>query len=196
MLDIGWSELVLIAVIALIVIGPKELPGVLRMVGQWTGKVRRMAAEFQGQFNEALREAEMVDLKKQVDDIAETARGLTRFDPLADLPSKPFAELDKPPAEPGKPDEIVGAGEPALVDTAAAQPALPAVNETVGEASAPAQPPDAGDTDSAPPVTPAPPALGAPEPVSPSIESGESGANASAEPANAGAPSTEPRPQS
>ena len=57
MFDIGWSELVVIAVVALIAIGPKELPGVLRMVGQWMGKARNMAAEFQGQFQEAMREA-------------------------------------------------------------------------------------------------------------------------------------------
>ena len=62
MFDIGWSELVVIAVVALIAIGPKELPGVLRMVGQWMGKARKMAAEFQGQFQEAMREAEMADL--------------------------------------------------------------------------------------------------------------------------------------
>ena len=48
MFDIGWSELVVIAVVALIAIGPKELPGVLRMVGQWMGKARKMASEFQG----------------------------------------------------------------------------------------------------------------------------------------------------
>src|SRR5436189_580679 len=68
MFDIGWSELVVIAVVALIAIGPKELPGVLRMVGQWMGKARKMAAEFQGQFQEAMREAEMADLKKQFDE--------------------------------------------------------------------------------------------------------------------------------
>lgn len=77
MFDIGWSELVVIAVVALIAIGPKELPGVLRMVGQWMGKARRMASEFQGQFNEAMREAEMADLKKSFDEIKETASGLT-----------------------------------------------------------------------------------------------------------------------
>ena len=51
MFDIGWSELVVIAVVALIAIGPKELPGVLRMLGQWMGKARKMAAEFQGQLD-------------------------------------------------------------------------------------------------------------------------------------------------
>jgi sec-independent protein translocase protein TatB len=82
MFDISWSEFVLIGVIALIVIGPKELPAVLRAVGQWTTKIRRMAAEFQSQFQEAMREAEMADLKKEVDNLADSAKGLTSFDPL------------------------------------------------------------------------------------------------------------------
>jgi Tat protein translocase TatB subunit len=70
MFDISWTEFLLIGVVALIVIGPKELPAVLRTLGQWTRKVRSMAADFQNQFQEAMREAEMADLKKQVDDIA------------------------------------------------------------------------------------------------------------------------------
>jgi sec-independent protein translocase protein TatB len=88
MFDIGWSELVLVGVVALIVIGPKELPGVLRAVGQWSAKIRRMAAEFQGQFQEALREAEVADLKKQVDEITDSARSIGRFDPLTYDPGK------------------------------------------------------------------------------------------------------------
>lgn len=75
MFDIGWSELVLIGVVALVAIGPKELPGVLRMVGQWMGKARKMAAEFQGQFQEAMREAEMADLKKSFDEVKQAASG-------------------------------------------------------------------------------------------------------------------------
>ena len=77
MFDIGWSEFVVIAVVALIAIGPKELPGVLRMVGQWMGKARKMASEFQGQFQEAMREAEMADLKKSFDEVKEAASGFT-----------------------------------------------------------------------------------------------------------------------
>ena len=75
MFDIGGSELIVIAVVALIAIGPKELPGVLRMVGQWMGKARRMASDFQGQFQEAMREAEMADLKKSFDEVKEAATG-------------------------------------------------------------------------------------------------------------------------
>src|SRR4030088_2835549 len=75
MFDIGWSEFVVIAVVALIAIGPKELPGVLRMVGQWMGTALKIAAEFQGQFQEAMREAEMADLKKSFDEVKEAATG-------------------------------------------------------------------------------------------------------------------------
>jgi sec-independent protein translocase protein TatB len=83
MFDIGWGELVVIGIVALIAIGPKELPGVLRTLGQAMGKVRRMANEFQGQFHEAMREAEMADLKKQADDLASTVSGFSNIDPLA-----------------------------------------------------------------------------------------------------------------
>ncbi|TQI72516.1 sec-independent protein translocase protein TatB [Bosea sp. AK1] len=69
MFDIAWSEMVLIGAVALVVIGPKDLPKALRTVGQTVARVRRMASEFQGQFNEAMREAELSDLKKQVEDV-------------------------------------------------------------------------------------------------------------------------------
>src|SRR6202045_3276866 len=85
MFDIGWSEFVVIAVVSLIAIGPKELPGVLRMVGQWMGKARKMAAEFQGQFQEAMREAEMVDLKKSFDEVKEPATGFTSGNVMTSL---------------------------------------------------------------------------------------------------------------
>ena len=74
MFNFGWGELVLIGIVALIAIGPKELPTVLRTLGQALGKVRRMANEFQGQFQEALREADIADLKKQADDMTVIAQ--------------------------------------------------------------------------------------------------------------------------
>ncbi len=82
MFDISWTEFLLIGIVALIVIGPKELPGVMRTLGQWTRKVRSMANDFQNQFHEAMREAEMADLKKEVDDIAQN---FSDFDPLKDV---------------------------------------------------------------------------------------------------------------
>jgi sec-independent protein translocase protein TatB len=86
MFDISWTEFLLIAIVALVFIGPKELPAVLRTVGQWTRKIRGMAAEFQSQFQEAMREAEMADLKKQVDDIAHGIKqDVTSYNPLNDV---------------------------------------------------------------------------------------------------------------
>ena len=85
MFDIGWSELVVIGVVALIAIGPKELPGVLRMVGQWMGKARKMASEFQGQFNEAMREAEMADVKKAFDDVKDAASDFSKNNIMTSL---------------------------------------------------------------------------------------------------------------
>ena len=82
MFDISWTEFLLIGVVALIFIGPKELPAVLRTLGQWTRRMRSMAADFQNQFQEAMREAEMADLKKQVDDIAHDIKS---YDPLKDV---------------------------------------------------------------------------------------------------------------
>jgi sec-independent protein translocase protein TatB len=86
MFDISWSEFLLIGVVALIVIGPKELPAVMRTMGQWTRKVRGMASEFQNQFHEAMREAEMADLKKEVDTMARDVKdSVTGLDPLKDV---------------------------------------------------------------------------------------------------------------
>jgi sec-independent protein translocase protein TatB len=63
MLDIGWSEMLVILVVALIVIGPKDLPKVARQIGRWTGKARAMAREFQRSFDEMAREAELEEIK-------------------------------------------------------------------------------------------------------------------------------------
>src|SRR3954470_6376998 len=138
MFDIGWSELVVIAVVALIAIGPKELPGVLRMVGQWMGKARRMASEFQGQFQEAMREAEMADLKKTFDEVKDAATGLGTDNIMTSL-QKDVGEALKidnldPPVTPTTPEpptaatlveaEAHAAGEP-LAITQEVHAALP-----------------------------------------------------------------------
>jgi len=84
MFDIGWGELVVIGIVALIAIGPKELPTVLRTLGQYMAKIRRMAGEFQSQFQEAMREAELSELKKQAEDLKSSVSDMTRLDPMAD----------------------------------------------------------------------------------------------------------------
>lgn len=92
MFDIGWSELLVIGIVALVVIGPKELPGVLRGIGQMMSKVRRMASEFQGQFNEAMREAELDDLRKQAEKLNMTVNPL---EGMKDAVTKPFEDVAK-----------------------------------------------------------------------------------------------------
>src|ERR1041384_6425443 len=107
MFGIGWSEFVVIGVVALIAIGPKELPGVLRMVGQSLGKIRRMANEFQGQFQEAMREAEMADVKKQIDDLSTSATDIAKIARVGDINKEidrawsetPAAETTTPAAD-------------------------------------------------------------------------------------------------
>lgn len=73
MFDMSWGEVMLIGGVALIVIGPKDLPKALRTVGQITGKMRRMAGEFQSQFNEAIREAEFDEIRREVDGVKKAA---------------------------------------------------------------------------------------------------------------------------
>ncbi len=80
MFDIAWSEMLVIGAVALVVIGPKDLPKALRSVGEAVGKIKRMAAEFQGQFNDAMREAELHDLKKQVEDVGGSVSASTKVD--------------------------------------------------------------------------------------------------------------------
>ncbi|MDE5457019.1 twin-arginine translocase subunit TatB [Bradyrhizobium sp. CSA112] len=114
MFDIGWSELVVIAVVALIAIGPKELPGVLRMVGQWMGKARKMAAEFQGQFQEAMREAEMADLKKSFDEVKDVATGVSPANVMTSLQKDvsdalQIGDIDKPATTPSNDAQVASA---------------------------------------------------------------------------------------
>ena len=155
MFDIGWSELLLIGVVALIVIGPKELPGALRTLGQWMAKIRRMASEFQGQFQEAMREAEIDQLKKDMDEMAAKAKDYSHFDPIEDVRrdiEKSVGELPSlDPSAPGststasatEASPTVGAGETALVQPQpSADPAgpLPPPVEQQTAATTPAAP--------------------------------------------------------
>jgi sec-independent protein translocase protein TatB len=78
MFDISWTELLVIAVVAIVVIGPKDLPRALRVVGQWSGRIKKMAREFQSQFTEAIREAELDAVQRDLEN-------LTKIDPVADL---------------------------------------------------------------------------------------------------------------
>jgi sec-independent protein translocase protein TatB len=145
MFDIGWSELVLIGVVALIAIGPKELPGVLRMVGQWMGKARKMAAEFQGQFQEAMREAEMADLRKSFDEVKEAASGFAGNNLMTSLQKDVSDAL-----------RVDALDKPAETTTTAVEPPATSIE-------APTTSSDASTTSSDAPVTPTTPEAPTPE---------------------------------
>ncbi len=88
------SKLFIVAIVALLVIGPKDLPRVLRTVGQAVGKMRRMAAEFQGQFMDALKEAELDDVKKELTALGESAKIEGSFDPTTLMRDEVTASID------------------------------------------------------------------------------------------------------
>jgi sec-independent protein translocase protein TatB len=103
MFDFDAGKLIIIGIVALIVIGPKELPRVMRQVGQTAAKMRRMAAEFRGQFMDAMREADVEDIKADVGKLAESAKIEAVIDPLAEIKAGITSALeatDKPAAVP------------------------------------------------------------------------------------------------
>src|SRR5580765_2033147 len=69
MFDVGWSEILVIALILIIVVGPKDLPPMLRTFGRMASRLRGMANEFKGQFDEALREADLDDVRKGLSEV-------------------------------------------------------------------------------------------------------------------------------
>jgi len=143
MFDISWTEFLLIGVVALIVIGPKELPTVMRTLGQYTRKIRSMASDFQNQFHEAMREAEMLDLKKQVDDMAQgVAEDFSKFDPVKNVREnvesigKDFENSLSPPAEQTTAAAIPAEPKPVELTPEAATVAAPALPEPDAPAAA------------------------------------------------------------
>jgi sec-independent protein translocase protein TatB len=147
MFDIGWSELLVIGIVALIAIGPKELPGALRTLGQWTGKLRRMASEFQNQFHEAMREAEMTDLKKQVDEMTSQAKSYADFDPIGDV-RKEFEstqrQIESTIAEPAASSAASVIPPAALPEAQVGADAAPAIGSTDASSPAPLEPAETG----------------------------------------------------
>lgn len=129
MLDIGWTELLVIAVILIVVVGPKDLPPMIRAFGKMTKRLRQTAGEFRAQFDEALREAELDDLKNSVNDIRSLnpANSLREtLNPLRQMGQEIKSDLERstrPDAKPASaddgyeehsilPDVPLGLGEP------------------------------------------------------------------------------------
>ncbi|HWG78475.1 MAG TPA: Sec-independent protein translocase protein TatB [Stellaceae bacterium] len=109
MFDFSWSELALIGVVALVVIGPKDLPRVMRTVGLWVGKARTIAREFQSSLDQMIRESELEEMRKSVEQASNVnlAREIERtIDPAGELqksldpPSSPAAATTSEPSSP------------------------------------------------------------------------------------------------
>jgi sec-independent protein translocase protein TatB len=105
MLDLGWSEILIIGVVALIVVGPKDLPKMLRTLGQYAGRAKGIAREFQRSMDDAARQAdieELRDVKKGLDDMRDAQHKMQRdmSQSFLDGPSKPAT--GKPAAKPAK----------------------------------------------------------------------------------------------
>ncbi|RWB06685.1 MAG: twin-arginine translocase subunit TatB [Mesorhizobium sp.] len=161
MFEVGWTEMLVIAIVMIVVVGPKDLPNMLRTFGRTTAKLRAMASDFQKQFNEALKEAELDDVKKSVDELrgmspmAEIRKQLNPFEQAAaDVRSGVDAAMKpKPAADPASSvastpqtaeplkngaTTMPGVNGP---EAAPAAPVFPAMtDESVVTSSAPAEP--------------------------------------------------------
>src|ERR1700679_2155589 len=93
-------ELMIIGAVALIVVGPKDLPILMRRVGQFVGKMRGMANEFRASFEDLARQSELEDLRKEVEAMRADHRTLTQYNPLgADYSAPAYTTHEQPPAE-------------------------------------------------------------------------------------------------
>jgi sec-independent protein translocase protein TatB len=145
MFDLDISKMIIVGIVALAVIPPKDLPRVMRTVGQTIGKMRRMASEFQGQFMEAMREvereADLDSVKKEFQAINDQAKIDTSFDPVGMMRedmtkavSTSASAAEVPASDPGKSE--IRNSEIALTASEPAATAAPADKEAEPEASA------------------------------------------------------------
>ena len=135
MFDLSWSEILVIGTAAIIFIGPKELPGALRTLGQWTAKARSLAREFQSSVDDMIRESELEKIKTEVDKLAggdlqrhiektvdpegEISKALNEpmlsADPLA-VPTETAAAAAEPPTPASEPATVPAEPKPAPPD--------------------------------------------------------------------------------
>ena len=149
MFGIDSPELLVIAVVALVVIGPKELPGLLRSWGKWMAQMRGMASEFRGHVDEMVRQADLDDVKRQL--TATPGLDLQALDPTREIKSalqegmaegekamaEAKAQFDNPLAEPESAPQIAAESQPALESASetplAASDATPAIEPAAAE---------------------------------------------------------------
>lgn len=141
MFDIGWSELLIIAIVMIVVVGPKDLPKMLRAFGKATARMRATANEFKQQFDEALKEAELDDVKTIIDETRklDPRSKITQvFDPIRSAGEDLRAGLQSTSSmSPATPEKVAEVTTP--VDAGGA-PVPPAAEPAVEQAPAPKKP--------------------------------------------------------
>jgi sec-independent protein translocase protein TatB len=159
--DIGWPELMLVGAVALVVIGPKDLPRALRVAGFWVRKARTLSREFQSSIDQMIREAEL-------DEVREDLKKAAEFDLEKEIrntvdPTGEIAETVKPPELPDYFEEP-GAATPAITEEAPAlaAPAQAGLPERAPSAKGTGEPVPSGESTPEPAVQPSSP----PEPPS------------------------------
>jgi len=112
MMDLSWSHILIVLIVALVVVGPKDLPRLMRMTGRWVAKARAMADQFRKSFDDMARQSELEELRAELE-------ALRHERPLADvdralqtpvLPAGDSAEVRKTEARPGEPTDTVSGG--------------------------------------------------------------------------------------
>jgi len=137
MFDFDPGKLLIIGVVALIVIGPKDLPRVLRTVGQMVRRMRRMAGEFQSQFMEAMNEADLAEVKKELNALHESAKVDMSYDPAAAVRNEMTSAIEG--AKPETPNPEASSAEAAKPE--ASEPAAESAQSIATKPDASAPPP-------------------------------------------------------
>ncbi|MCZ8315815.1 Sec-independent protein translocase protein TatB [Phreatobacter sp.] len=155
MFDLSWGEIALIGVVALVVIGPKELPGVLRGLGQALAKLRRMASDFQYQFNQALQEAEVDKVKSSINSVTEAVNTTptSTFNPIDYAREQIKSTVDEIKGQPA-PGTIGPTLPDPLAQAVPAPPSYTADPAAIQAAFKPAEPPAAFASPAPAPATP------------------------------------------
>lgn len=100
MIDLSWSHILLVLVVALVVVGPKDLPRLMRTVGRWVAKARAMADQFRKSFDEMARQAELDELRSEI----EALRRERPFAPVEQMLNEPVLSPEHPPDAAPKPE--------------------------------------------------------------------------------------------
>jgi sec-independent protein translocase protein TatB len=124
-------EIMIIGAVALIVVGPKDLPVLMRRIGQFVGRMRAMAAEFRASFDELARQSELEDLRKEVDALRTEHRHVMDFNPMSSgLGQEGFTPPETPAEPPAAP-----VAEAAAPDAVPKPPRKPRTKKPAGEAT-------------------------------------------------------------